>query len=169
MNATANPPAYSFLRSPSYSLEPHEYEQRLAMAGRARPRPVGNVVKSSKSGDVRLTLRAQESDATAVYGRQSAIEGAVELSKSENVKSVEIKVSCCGFRGESYRLLIKGDCRLKVGFGIKKLQKEARHPRPSTSVRRYSGSGVRVMRLVPRHWSFAYRFLQHILTRRKHM
>ena len=97
MAAIANPPAYSFARTPSYSSEPHEYEQRLAMVGRIRPRPMGNVVKSSKSGDVRLTLSAQESDTTAVYGRQSIVEGAVELSKPENIKSVEIKVSCVGF------------------------------------------------------------------------
>jgi len=93
MTAIANPPAYSIARSPSYSVEPHEYEQRLAMAGRIRSRPIGNFVKLSKSGGVRLTLRAQESNATAVYGRQSTIEGTVELSKPENVTSVEIKVS----------------------------------------------------------------------------
>lgn len=97
MTVIANPPAYSIARTPSYSSEPHEHEQRLAMVGRVRSRPIGNVVKSSKSGGVRLTLRAQESDATAVYGRQSNIEGAIELSKPENIKSVEIKVSCVDF------------------------------------------------------------------------
>lgn len=77
-----------------YSAEPHQYEQRIALADRLRPRPSGNFVKKSKNGDARLRLNAQEDGvALPTYGSQGCVEGTVELSKTDGVTSVEVKVS----------------------------------------------------------------------------
>lgn len=87
----------SSLRSaPSYTAEPLENEQRIALNDRLRPHPRGSFVKHSKHGHARLKLLAQEEGiATPVYGFSGSIRGIVELDpeKAENVDSVEIKVS----------------------------------------------------------------------------
>ncbi|KAF5382443.1 hypothetical protein D9615_002714 [Tricholomella constricta] len=96
--STTNLPAYmapspSLTRIPSYSAEPHEYEQRIALADRLRPRPTGNFIKKSKNGDTRLRLTAQEDNAALpTYGSQGCVEGIVELSKVDNVTTVEVKI-----------------------------------------------------------------------------
>lgn len=94
--STASLPSYvapSFDRTPSYSAEPHEYEQRIALADRLRPRPSGNFVKESKNGGVKLRLSAQEDNlALPVYGSGGRVEGTVELTKPSSVGSVEVKV-----------------------------------------------------------------------------
>ncbi|KAF8158178.1 hypothetical protein B0H34DRAFT_707732 [Crassisporium funariophilum] len=94
--STANLPAYvnpSLHRTPSYAEEPREYEQRIALADRLRPRPSGNFVKQSKGGGASLRLSAQEDDvALPVYGSGGLVEGTVDLSKTESVTSVEVKI-----------------------------------------------------------------------------
>ncbi|PPQ92855.1 hypothetical protein CVT25_004343 [Psilocybe cyanescens] len=94
--STASLPSYiapSLHNTPSYSAEPHQYEQRLAFADRARPRPSGDFVKESKGGGVRLRLTAQDDNATLpIYGSSDAVEGTVELTKTEAVTSVEVKI-----------------------------------------------------------------------------
>ncbi|KAH9891554.1 hypothetical protein C8Q73DRAFT_746655 [Cubamyces lactineus] len=84
------PPA--FTRIPSYSAEPHEYEQRLAW-NRAPRRPVGDFVKQSKGGNMSLRLFSQEDNASLpVYGYGDAVEGAVDLAKTDGVTAVEVKI-----------------------------------------------------------------------------
>lgn len=87
----------SSLRSaPSYTAEPLENEQRIALNDRSRPLPRGSFVKHSKHGHARLRLLAQEDDITTpVYGFSGLIKGTVELDheKAETVDSVEVKVS----------------------------------------------------------------------------
>ncbi|KAF8895631.1 hypothetical protein BD779DRAFT_1619326 [Infundibulicybe gibba] len=94
--STASLPSYiapSFTHTPLYSLEPHEHEQRIALGERLRPRPAGHFVKATKSGDLTLTLNAQEDNAALpVYGTGSSVEGKVELAKPEGVGSVEVTI-----------------------------------------------------------------------------
>jgi hypothetical protein len=93
--STTSLPSYIVpsITTPSYSAEPHEYEQRIALAKRLTSRPSGNFVKSSKKGDARLRLNAQEDNIKVpVYGSQGCVEGTIELLKTEHVTSVEAKV-----------------------------------------------------------------------------
>ncbi len=86
----------SLHRAPSYTAEPLENEQRIALNDRLRPPPTGSFVKHSKHGHARLKLLAQEDGiATPVYGLSGLVQGTVELDpeKAENVDSVEVKVS----------------------------------------------------------------------------
>ncbi|KAF9483515.1 hypothetical protein BDN70DRAFT_799620 [Pholiota conissans] len=86
-------PSSPLNRTPSYSLEPHDYERRIALADRLRPRPSGNFVKESKGGGVRLRLTAQEDNVELpVYGLGDHVSGTVELSKTEGITSVEVKI-----------------------------------------------------------------------------
>lgn len=93
--STVSLPSYvaPSLTTPSYSAEPHESEQRIALAERSYPRPSGIFVKSSKKGDARLRLNAQEDNIELpVYGSQGCVEGTIELSKTEHITSVEAKI-----------------------------------------------------------------------------
>ncbi|EIW59119.1 uncharacterized protein TRAVEDRAFT_71303 [Trametes versicolor FP-101664 SS1] len=92
--STTSLPNYvpSFSRIPSYSAEPQEYEQRLAL-NRPAPRPVGDFVKQSKGGNVSLRLFAQEDNVSLpVYGSAAAVEGAINLTKTDGVTAVEVKI-----------------------------------------------------------------------------
>ncbi|KAI8994206.1 hypothetical protein BD414DRAFT_513794 [Trametes punicea] len=93
--STTSLPSYaspSFTRIPSYSAEPHDYEQRLAWSSLPR-RPVGDFVKQSKGGNVSLRLFAQEDNVSLpVYGCGDAVEGAVTLTKNEGITAVEVKI-----------------------------------------------------------------------------
>ncbi|KAJ7498660.1 hypothetical protein FB451DRAFT_1016434 [Mycena latifolia] len=97
--STASLPSYiaplqpSFSRTPSYSAEPGLFEQRLALNARLLPQPTGNFVKSSKGGNAKLRLTAQEDKIDLpVYGSGGAVEGTVELAKTDNISTVEVKV-----------------------------------------------------------------------------
>jgi len=97
--STAALPSYpvplqpSFSRTPSYSAEPGLYEQRLALNARSLPQATGNFIKSSKSGNAKLRLTAQENNIDLpVYGTGGVVEGTVELSKTENISTVELTV-----------------------------------------------------------------------------
>jgi hypothetical protein len=94
--STVSLPSYvapSLNRTPSYSAEPGDYEHRLAIGDRLRPRPSGNFITESKGGGIRLRLSAQEDNvALPIYGSTNLVEGTVELSKPESVKSVEVKI-----------------------------------------------------------------------------
>ncbi|EDR13768.1 uncharacterized protein LACBIDRAFT_292561 [Laccaria bicolor S238N-H82] len=94
--STNSLPSYlspSLNRVPSYSAEPHDYERRLALADRLRPRPSGSFVKESKNGDARLRLSAQEDNISLpIYGSRGVVEGTVELSKTDGIQSVEVKI-----------------------------------------------------------------------------
>ncbi|KAJ7044611.1 hypothetical protein C8F04DRAFT_1350853 [Mycena alexandri] len=84
----------TFSRTPSYSAEPGLYEQRLALNARSLPQATGNFIKSSKSGDAKLRLSAQEDKIDLpVYGSGGVVEGTVELSKTDNISTVEVKVA----------------------------------------------------------------------------
>lgn len=94
MSATSLPSyiAPSFVRSPSYTAEPQEHEQRLALS-RLRRRPSSDFVKHSRGGGISLRLTEQpDGAALPVYGRGDAVEGTVELAKPEGVVSVEVKI-----------------------------------------------------------------------------
>jgi len=85
----------SLHRAPSYTAEPLESEQRIAINDRSRPRPTGTFVKQSKHGHARLKLLAQEDGvAMPVYGLSGLVQGIVELDdeKAENVDSIEVKI-----------------------------------------------------------------------------
>jgi len=94
--STLSLPSYAapaLQRTPTYSAEPQDHEQRIALADRLRPRPSGNFVKQSKGGGVRLCLNAQDDKAELpVYAQNGNVEGNVELSKTEGVTSVEVKI-----------------------------------------------------------------------------
>lgn len=97
--STANLPNYEselanpLNRAPSYSVEPNDFERRIALADRLRTRPTGTFVKESKGGGVRLRLKAQEDNIQLpVYGVADHVSGTVELSKTESVTCVEVKV-----------------------------------------------------------------------------
>ena len=87
-------------RTPSYSAEPHFYEQRIALADRLRPRPSGDFIKESKGGGIRLRLTAQEDNVELpVYGATNHVAGVIEFTKPEGVTSVEVKVGqYCAFK-----------------------------------------------------------------------
>ncbi|KAJ7094520.1 hypothetical protein B0H15DRAFT_829880 [Mycena belliarum] len=99
--STASLPSYvapdplqpSFSRTPSYSAEPGLFEQRLALNARLLPRHTGDFVKTSKGGGVKLRLTAQENKIDLpVYGSGGMVEGTVELTKTENISTVEVEV-----------------------------------------------------------------------------
>ncbi|KAJ7601205.1 hypothetical protein C8J56DRAFT_912438 [Mycena floridula] len=78
---------------PRYTAEPQEYERRIALTERTRPRPTGDFVKLSKSGDAKLRLFAQEDRISLpVYGQGASVEGVVELLKIDGITSVEVKI-----------------------------------------------------------------------------
>ncbi|TFK24984.1 hypothetical protein FA15DRAFT_383944 [Coprinopsis marcescibilis] len=82
----------SLQQIPSYTSEPQVHEQRLALSGRF-PRPSGNFVKESKNGNARLRLMAQEDDAVLpLYSSGAPVDGVIELSKTEGVSRVEVKL-----------------------------------------------------------------------------
>jgi len=80
-------------RTPSYATENYDHEQHVPLADRLRPRSLGAFVKQSRGGNAFLRLSAQEDDISLpVYGSGSLVEGTVELTKTEGVTSVEVKV-----------------------------------------------------------------------------
>ncbi|KAJ7780966.1 hypothetical protein B0H16DRAFT_603113 [Mycena metata] len=89
-----SPVQQTFSRTPSYSAEPGVYEQRLALNARSLPQATGDFIKSSKSGDAKLRLSAQEDKIDLpVYGSGGVVEGTVELLKTDNISTVEVKVA----------------------------------------------------------------------------
>jgi hypothetical protein len=95
--STVSLPSY-LARPPSYALGRQGQGHRFTLVDRLGPQLSGAFVKHSRGGDVFLRLNAQEDDASPpVYGSGALVEGTVELTKSEGVNSVEVKVSnCCG-------------------------------------------------------------------------
>ncbi|KAJ7283964.1 hypothetical protein C8J57DRAFT_1171957 [Mycena rebaudengoi] len=96
--STASPPSYipgsdTFHRTPSYSAEPRFYEQRLALNARSLPQHTGNFVKTSKGGGTQLRLsKQQDSIDLPVYGSGGLVEGTIELSKTDGISTVQVKV-----------------------------------------------------------------------------
>lgn len=71
------------------------------MVGRLRPRPSGSFVKESKNGDARLRLSAQEDNINLpIYESRGVVEGTVELSKTDGIQSVKVKVRTTNCRGK---------------------------------------------------------------------
>jgi hypothetical protein len=84
---------------PSYSAgQQGVHEHRLTLVDRLRPQFSGAFVKQSRGGNAFLRLSAQEDSASVpVYGSGALVEGTVEVTKTEGVNSVEVKVgNCCG-------------------------------------------------------------------------
>lgn len=64
-------------------------------------------MKESKSGDARLRLSAQEDNATLpVYGSGGCVEGTVEMTKTDGVMSVEVKVRSGALYMTFYTILL---------------------------------------------------------------
>jgi len=85
----SSPASVSFDRAPSYTTEP-----QFAMINVRSYLPSGVFLKESKGGGVILRLDYQkENVGVPVYGLGSHVEGTVELSKTDPVESVEVKVS----------------------------------------------------------------------------
>lgn len=79
--------------TPSYSAEPGQNEQRLALTERLSEHPTGNFVKQTRNGDVALCLTGQHDDINLpVYGSGANIEGKVEIAKLEGITKVEVQV-----------------------------------------------------------------------------
>lgn len=99
--STASLPSYSppspLGRTPSYTAEPHFDERRIAQnrmpIRRVRP-PVADVVKQNKSGAIslRLTHAQRVEDDKPVYGARGPVQGTVELTKTEGILYVAVKV-----------------------------------------------------------------------------
>lgn len=85
----------SQLLSPSYTAIPRAHESRLALTPRLRPnRPPRSFVKQTKSGNVSLRFVNQDVRAEIpVYGLGASVQGMVEISKTEGITSVEVKVN----------------------------------------------------------------------------
>jgi hypothetical protein len=84
-------PTYSSL--PSYTAEPGSSERRIALNNPSRSRYRGYFIKQSRNGAVSLRLYRQANHInTPVYSREEVIRGAVELAKTDNITSVEVKV-----------------------------------------------------------------------------
>jgi hypothetical protein len=92
--STASPPSYGE-PSPSYSAEPGLYEERLAINVRSFRRATGNFIISSKNGNAKLRLTAQEEKIELpVYGTGGVVEGTVELqTKPDNISTVKVTVA----------------------------------------------------------------------------
>ncbi|KAJ7645204.1 hypothetical protein DFH06DRAFT_1051471 [Mycena polygramma] len=96
--STAHLPSYtghldSLDRSPSYSVEPRLSEQRLSLNASSVTHPPGNYLTSSKKGDTKLRLANQEDGLELPeYASAGFVEGTVELSTTDNIGSVEVKV-----------------------------------------------------------------------------
>jgi hypothetical protein len=103
--STLSLPSYvapSLSRTPSYTAEPQQYEQRLAL-NVLRPRPSGEYTKTSKGGGITLRLFGQQSGITSpVYGFGAPIDGVVDIARTEGVNAVEVKV--CGIASASFSL-----------------------------------------------------------------
>jgi hypothetical protein len=85
--------SFEFENTPSYTEHPQAYERRVSLKDDVRPRPSGNFVKVSKNGRVSLRLIAQEDNISLpVYGNAGVVEGTVEISKTDGISSVEVKV-----------------------------------------------------------------------------
>jgi len=90
--STASLPVYQGL--PSYTAEPRWSERRIALNQPYRPtRYSAEFVKQSRNGGVSLRLAQHENNLDApAYGGGEVIKGTVELLKTDNVTSVEVKV-----------------------------------------------------------------------------
>jgi len=76
--------------TPSYSAEPGQNEQRLALTERPG-HPTADFVKQTKNGDVTLRLTGQQDDIDRpVYGTGANIEGNVEIAKLEGISLEEV-------------------------------------------------------------------------------
>ncbi|KAJ3934277.1 MAG: hypothetical protein NXY57DRAFT_890494 [Lentinula lateritia] len=93
--STASLPSYylapNLSRTPAYTEEPQEHEQRIALSDRLRSRNSGTFVKQSRNGEARLTLNAQNGP-IPTYGSGGIIDGTIEIAKTENITSIDIKV-----------------------------------------------------------------------------
>ena len=77
---------------PSYAAGRQDQPHRLPLAD--RPQFLGTFVKHSKAENTFLRLSAQEDGVLLpVYGSSALVEGTIELTKLEEVRSVEVKVS----------------------------------------------------------------------------
>ena len=86
-------PSESSSHIPSYSAVPSPNERRLALNDRSRSRPRGEFVKQTKSGDITLRLSRQDGRAALPeYGCGMAVEGSVDILKTDGVTRVEVKV-----------------------------------------------------------------------------
>ncbi|KAJ3854025.1 hypothetical protein EV368DRAFT_37689 [Lentinula lateritia] len=94
MSTTSLPSYYvapNLSRTPAYTEEPQEHEQRIALSDRLRSRNPGTFVKQSRNGEARLTLNAQNGT-IPMYGSGGIIDGSIDIAKIENVTSIDIKV-----------------------------------------------------------------------------
>lgn len=82
--------APTFSRTPSYTAEPQEYEQRIALN---RARPSSDFVKQNKQNGFSLRLVAQgENGLLPVYGCAATVDGYVDVIKPDGVTAVEVKI-----------------------------------------------------------------------------
>ncbi|KAJ3890804.1 hypothetical protein GG344DRAFT_48725 [Lentinula edodes] len=93
--STASLPSYyvapNLSRTPAYTEEPQEHEQRIALSDHLRSRNSGTFVKQSRNGEARLTLNAQNGP-IPTYGSGGIIDGTIDIAKTENITSIDIKV-----------------------------------------------------------------------------
>ncbi|KAH7876132.1 uncharacterized protein C8R40DRAFT_1169780 [Lentinula edodes] len=93
--STASLPSYylapNLSHTPAYTEEPQEHEQRIALSDRLRSRNSGTFVKQSRNGEARLTLNAQNGP-IPTYGSGGIIDGTIDIAKTENITSIDIKV-----------------------------------------------------------------------------
>ncbi|KAJ7282419.1 kinase-like domain-containing protein, partial [Mycena rebaudengoi] len=83
----------SLVSTPSYSAEPRLHEQRLAIYARSLPQATGTFIVTSSNNNAKLRLTAQEDKIELpVYGIGGIVAGTVELTKTENISSVEVTV-----------------------------------------------------------------------------
>ncbi|KAJ7195267.1 kinase-like domain-containing protein [Mycena rebaudengoi] len=81
----------SLVSTPSYSAEPELHNQFLAIYARSLPQATGTFIVTSNNVKLRLTAQEDKIE-LPVYGTGGVVAGTVELTKMENISSVEVTV-----------------------------------------------------------------------------
>lgn len=82
-------------RTPSYSVEPGLDEQWLVIHARSLPQATGTFIVTSSNGNAKMRITAQEDEIDLpVYGTGDVVAGTIEVTKTENISSVDVTVAC---------------------------------------------------------------------------
>ncbi|KAJ7926869.1 hypothetical protein B0H13DRAFT_1474855, partial [Mycena leptocephala] len=80
-------------RNPSYSVEPGLDEQWLVIHARSLPQATGTFIVTSSNGNAKMRITAQEDEIDLpVYGTDDVVAGTIEVTKTENISSVDVTV-----------------------------------------------------------------------------
>jgi hypothetical protein len=152
------PPASAFPPTPTYTAEPQASEQRIAHNPALRLRPSSEFTKQSKAGGIALRLLSQEENISLpVYGIGDVVDGIVDITKTDGVHAVDVKVSTPYMCVPYFRADIQAMSSSKVLCGSKRSQKEVMLATTSASRARHFGvrtvTMVSVLPRLPLHYN----------------